>query len=96
MADQGKLVGLICDEVCTRANRERWLTLLSQDTTTGFLLAGVGQRTAEGCNYKIVKDGKVFHIFRFHRGIPLSRVANAADTKVAEIEAAFISYTTER
>jgi len=37
--DVGKLVAVIGDE----------------DTVTGFLLAGVGHRTAEGANYLIVK-----------------------------------------
>mmetsp|Transcript_44354 Transcript_44354/g.106855 ORF Transcript_44354/g.106855 Transcript_44354/m.106855 type:complete len:116 (-) Transcript_44354:47-394(-) len=36
----GKLVAVIGDE----------------DTVTGFLLAGVGHRTAEGCNFLVVKN----------------------------------------
>jgi V-type H+-transporting ATPase subunit F len=38
--DVGKLIGIIGDE----------------DTVTGFLLAGVGHRTAEGSNFLIVKQ----------------------------------------
>jgi hypothetical protein len=31
--------------------------LLSQDTVTGFVLAGVGHRTVEGQNFLVVKSG---------------------------------------
>ena len=42
MDESGKLIAVIGDE----------------DTVTGFLLAGVGHRNAEGQNFLVVKPGK--------------------------------------
>lgn len=65
MDESGKLIGVIGDEVRefnlgTMAEilllRVSSLQFL-QDTVTGFVLAGVGQRNAEGSNFLIVKSG---------------------------------------
>ena len=42
MDESGKLIAVIGDE----------------DTVTGFVLAGVGHRTVEGCNFLVVKPGE--------------------------------------
>lgn len=44
MDESGKLIAVIGDE----------------DTVTGFVLAGVGHRTVEGCNFLVVKSGASF------------------------------------
>jgi len=42
MDDTGKLIAVIGDE----------------DTVTGFVLAGVGQKSVDGCNFLVVKSGE--------------------------------------
>jgi hypothetical protein len=59
MDDTGKLVAVIGDEVSFVSSLVIFLTVLSlsQDTVTGFVLAGIGHRTIEGQNFLIVKSG---------------------------------------
>lgn len=64
MSDSTKLIGVIGDE----------------DTVTGFILAGIGHRTAEGTNFLVVKPSasasylkrSIFYHFGLtpHRSLP--------------------------
>lgn len=55
--DTGKLIAVIGDE----------------DTVTGFVLAGIGQKSVDGSNFLVVKGGKcrLFFLF-FHLSLPFS------------------------
>jgi hypothetical protein len=63
MDETGKLIGVIGDEVvcnsCSVVPGELTQSkLIVKDTVTGFVLAGVGHRNAEGSNFLVVKAGK--------------------------------------
>ena len=70
-----KLIAVIGDEVIFVL-----LIVIHQDTVTGMLLAGVGDKSEKnGCNYFVVD-----------KGLLLSFFCNYIDTKVKEIEDAFL------
>ena len=92
MDESGKLIAVIGDE----------------DTVTGFILAGVGHRTVEGCNFLVVKPGALVSethvlapllssptLFRTHppSPIPTHRPRPHADTDVRIIEQTFADMT---
>lgn len=49
-------VSVIVEADATLTARTNTFVLMFQDTVTGFLLAGIGHRTAEGANFLIVKQ----------------------------------------
>ena len=70
-----KLIAVIGDEVIFVM-----LMVIHQDTVTGMLLAGVGDKSEKnGCNYFVVDKGLLLSFFFFF-----------IDTKVKEIEDAFL------
>ena len=70
MDESGKLIAVIGDEVrwgeyCVLGKScfgwptlPPFLPLSTQDTVTGFLLAGIGHRTVENSNFFVVKPGR--------------------------------------
>ena len=65
--------------------------LNSQDTVTGFVLAGVGHRTSDGENFLVVKSGNNSTI------APLILLVTSkiyADTDISLVEKAFQTFTT--
>lgn len=75
MSDGTKLVAVIGDE----------------DTVTGFILAGIGHRTAEGCNFLVVNSSTLLcDLFcaRSSLFLPFS------DTPISVIESTFRTLTT--
>jgi len=92
MDDSGKLIAVIGDE----------------DTVTGFVLAGVGQKSVEGCNFLVVTSGRFLPpAYPPHSSLLLTRalttnplppllpysLLSPADTPLAVVESSFRALT---
>ncbi len=73
MDESGKLIAIIGDEVIIICLNNQHILLKwyandnnilnwSQDTVTGFILAGIGHRTVDGENFLVVKPGTLYLI----------------------------------
>lgn len=68
-----------------------WADSEVQDTVTGFLLAGVGHRNAEGQNFLVVKPGNLVALCYCH--VTLTDALTYAETEMGIVEEFFKKVT---